>query len=365
MKSMMFCILFGFNVFVITHAESVVELYIVQPGDTLWKIAKRHLKNPNDWRQLVREDGSELNPTTLRPGDVLRMQQQGNQTMAGSMKVSGTSNYDYAPRQQPTNSQFTSTQQRYNPKYSTKPGHAGLNTRNEPFSSIPSAPINKAKMAKLIKDSSIVDDRDNLEKFTVVVSGHNGRTLGKRGNIIYAQKRSKEQDTSVYDIYRDKGNVNDPATDDNLGVVLLHIGEAKFMDIQGDIITLVITKSTAAIKPGDFLTPGSMPRALNVIPAQIKTNKSMRIIGSVDKGVLLSINDSVIINKGYKDDVSIGQLFVVARGNYISNFDGEKIMMPELKIGLLVIYNVGKRMSFGVVTESKEVIEAGDYLASP
>lgn len=47
-----------------------MESYTIQPGDTLWKIAKTKLDNGKRWKDIAKANPG-LEPTKLRPGQVI------------------------------------------------------------------------------------------------------------------------------------------------------------------------------------------------------------------------------------------------------------------------------------------------------
>jgi LysM repeat protein len=45
--------------------------YIVKPNDSLWKLAKKYLGDPDRWIEIWHENDQVENPDVIYPGDVL------------------------------------------------------------------------------------------------------------------------------------------------------------------------------------------------------------------------------------------------------------------------------------------------------
>ena len=53
------------------------ESYVVKPGDTLWGIAGRFLRDPWDWPKVWEANPGVANPNLIYPGDTLRLSVSG------------------------------------------------------------------------------------------------------------------------------------------------------------------------------------------------------------------------------------------------------------------------------------------------
>ena len=54
-------------------APGAPETYTVRPGDTLWSIAAKFLRDPWRWREVWQTNAERGNPNLIYPGEVLRL----------------------------------------------------------------------------------------------------------------------------------------------------------------------------------------------------------------------------------------------------------------------------------------------------
>ncbi len=57
----------------VAYRDDAPQRYIVKPGDTLWEIAAKFLKNPGYWKMIWHENPQIDNPNLIYPGDVKRV----------------------------------------------------------------------------------------------------------------------------------------------------------------------------------------------------------------------------------------------------------------------------------------------------
>src|SRR3990167_4368176 len=58
--------------------NSAPTRYTIKPGDTLWEISSRYLKNPWEWRTLLYANPAITNPKKLHVGAVLSLHRKHN-----------------------------------------------------------------------------------------------------------------------------------------------------------------------------------------------------------------------------------------------------------------------------------------------
>ena len=61
-------------------ADGAPDRYVVKPGDSLWGIASKFLKDPYRWGELWKLNAEEIrNPQRIYPGQVIALDKSGNQ----------------------------------------------------------------------------------------------------------------------------------------------------------------------------------------------------------------------------------------------------------------------------------------------
>ncbi len=70
---LLFCVLLAPINYALSLKPDSPTRYVVQPGDTLWGIANRYLKNPWEWKELWHANPNIKNPNRLYAGAVLAL----------------------------------------------------------------------------------------------------------------------------------------------------------------------------------------------------------------------------------------------------------------------------------------------------
>lgn len=317
------------------------DSYTVRAGDTLWDIAAKFLKSPWRWPEVWKANKNIDNPDKIYPGDVIGLI---NDNGKSSLMISRDGNLQ---------------KKRRTIKISPKVRKRSL------VDPIPT--VSMEMLSVFLSKARIVSDPEMLDQAPYVISGESDRNLSSLGDRIYVRGVLKEGVSSM-GVYRKNKEIIDPETNELLGVLALKVGSVALKHVDGDLLTFEITQSLGEILSGDrLLTSEKREIGLSFMLGVQRVGKMEARIVDVIKGVrFIGLFDNVIINKGERDKVVPGNFMNIYESVVLTDrFSGKEIVMPSGDIGLLMIYRVFEKLSYGVVLKADKPIKTGSLLKTP
>jgi len=309
--------------------------YVVVPGDTLWGISARFLKDPWKWPQIWGMNREEIeNPHLIYPGDVIVLE-----------------NEDGNPR---LRVESQGGEQGANATVRLEPG-VRISDLGRAIPSIPLSAIGPFLSKTRIVSQKIWDGAPKL------VSGENGNDVLGTGYIGYVTGLSGGAVT--WSVYGKGRELTDPDSGKPLGLEIDYLGEAKLVK-PGNPARIQITRSDKEIGMGAALLPVVEQTITDFVPHAPDKPINGRILPSDDKTEIAQ-NDAVILDIGSRDGVELGTVLAVDRAGK-SMMDGDKkIQLPSTRVGLVMIFRVYDRVSYALVVQSERTIHAGDVVRTP
>ena len=257
--------------------QDAPDRYVVQPGDTLWGIATRFLKDAWRWPDLWKMNRSQVrNPHRIYPGDVLVLDRSGGQA---TLRLETT---------------------RLGPRIRVEPRDA------EAIRSIPPSAIEP------FLSKPLVIQRDDLEAMPFIMATQEDRVALGAGNIAYVRGVA-DSDATRWQLFRRGDPLTDPDTNELLGYVAIYLGEAQLLR-RGEVSTIEITKAAQEVVRGDRLVPlPPEPPLFAYVPHPPQDNVRGRIIktyGGIGETGPLGI---VVLSKGTRDGLEPGNVLAIYR----------------------------------------------------
>ncbi|KEF30381.1 MAG: LysM peptidoglycan-binding domain-containing protein [Gammaproteobacteria bacterium] len=308
------------------------ERYTVVKGDTLWDISGRFLNNPWYWPEIWHVNPQVANPHLIYPGDRLALVY-----IDGKPRVTKVASSDVV-------------------KLSPQ-------VRSEPIDTpIPAIPLDA--ISSFLTDIRIVSPEE-LSGAPYVLEGEDGRIITGAGDRIYARG---EKPADKVGIFRRTREFRDPDTGEFLGLEARSIGAGKVTAENGDVLTLSLTKSNQEIRIGDrLLTNIDRPIATSFMPSSPDEQVEGEMI-AVDGGVTqIGQFDVVAINRGEREGLKSGNVMAVMKaGNMVRDpITGETIELPSERAGLMMVFQVYDKMSYGLILQATRPLAVGDKVTNP
>jgi len=325
--------------------EGIPDRYTVKKGDTLWDIAAHFLKDPWLWPEVWHINPAIRNPHLIYPGDVIALSYVDGRAVLTLEGAEGT-----APPPPPRPDLPTV---KLSPSAKESKLKRAIDT------------IPKSVIAPFLHYPFVVDP-DIFETAPYIASNYGDYNIAGTGQKVYA-RRLFDANVVYFNIVRQGQKYIDPDTEKVIGYEAQNLGTARLLKV-GDPSTLVVTKAYREILDGDYLLPVTAEELeLNFFPRAPTTAVAGRIIAVADGVKKVGQYHVVVINKGKSDGLEPGHVLEIhQQGKLVRQpYTSSKLQLPEERAGLLMIFKVEDRLSYGLVMEAFTDLSVYDYVYSP
>ena len=315
------------------------QTYTVTRGDTLWDISGKFLRQPWKWPEIWQANPQVQNPHLIYPGDVLNLVYVDGQPRLvlnrgdsrGTIKLSPT-------------------------------------VRSTPLAeAIPAIPLEKINAFLL--SNRILDNDAELQLAPYVVAGNAERVVSGAGDRIYARGAfSGDGEGQVYGVFRQGKTYTDPQTGEVLGINADDIGTGEVVAEEGDIATLVLSRTTQEVRLADRLLPTEERAISSTFMPSEPAAPIDGLILDVPRGVTqVGQLDVVTLNKGRRDGLEEGNVLAVYKtGETVRDrVTGEAVKIPDERAGLLMVFRTYDKLSYGLVLNATRQLAVLDKIRNP
>lgn len=314
-------------------AANAPDRHIVVPGDTLWGIAERFLKQPYRWPEIWHLNRDQIkNPQLIYPGQVLVLDRKGPQPR---LTIAPETEVKLEPR-------------------------IHVEANKKPIPSIPQREIEP------FLSKPLVTDPETLKHAARIIATQGGRVYVSAGDSVYVV--GAEGNAKLWQIYRPGQALVDPDSHEILGYQAVYLGTAR-LTRKGDPATFEIVNSRQEIGRGDRLLPAPPVRIISYVPhapAKAISGRIISVYGGIGEGGQGSI---VALSRGKRDGVDIGDVLAIYRSGrtVIDRHDGKRTVykLPDERYGLLFVFRVFNRVSYALVMNVTRPVDTGDRVANP
>jgi hypothetical protein len=229
---------------------------------------------------------------------------------------------------------------------------------------IPAIPLKE--IGPFLERPLVVDDV-SLANAPLLIGTYENRVLLSSDDIAYVSKLPKNKGVQ-WQIYRPGKFFRDSDTDELLGVEVSYLGDA-VVEAFGEPSTLRITRATNEISKGDRFAQTTTGFASNFIPHAPEKKIVSKVI-SIYGGVSQAGQNSIVtLNKGQRDGLESGHVLAFyqkgeeLKGGYV--FNRENVQLPDVRYGLVFVFRVFEKVSYGLVLETNLPVQLQDTARTP
>jgi len=353
--------------------DDAPDRYIVVPGDTLWGISGRFLKDPWKWPDIWKMNQEQVkNPNRIYPGDVLVLDRSGRDARLRLVKNNVVK---LSPR--------TRVEARADKAVPTiSPSVI------EPFLSRP-----------------LVIGQNELDNAPRITATQENRVATGAGDVIYVEGLAKDKGT-VWQIFRRGDPLIDPDSGEVLGYVATYLGEGRVLKF-GEQSTVTISRSVQEIYAGDRLLPVSKEQpTYSYVPRAPTKSVRGRIVSTYSGLWETGPTGIVALSKGSKDGLEVGHVLAILRSQSTARYEvrssplfgaqgpggteprtyysdelnvrngplysqgqpvsaEETTKLPDERYGLVMIFRTFDRAAFGLVMQASRPVALNDVVTNP
>ncbi len=310
------------------------KTHVVVKGDTLWDISNMFLNDPWLWPEIWHVNPQVDNPHLIYPGDVLNLVY-----IDGRPKLVVKRNKDV--------------------KLTPKVRISELDL------AIPAIPLDA--ISPFLSQSRVVS-KERLQDAPYVLAGADGHIVSGAGDQLFARGEFDPEGDKNFGIFRPGDPYMDPDTEELLGYQALSIASAKVIDIQEDIATMGLNRTSEEVRRGDRLLPDEERRISSNFYPSAPGEETEGYIISVEGGVSqIGSMNVVVINKGEREGLEVGHVLAIYRvGEQVrDSITGEIVKVPDSRAGLLMIFRTFEKVSYGLVLKATRPLAVMDKVKNP
>ena len=336
------------------------DRHIVVKGDTLWDISGEFFKDPWKWPQIWGFNKDTIkDPHWIYPGDVIYLDRNSGTLRIGEERT-------VAPPAAPSGTGGAATEAGGVPP--AAPGELGNEIRLSPkvyespssHDAIPSIP---ASAIEPFLTRPLVIEEDALNDAPAIIGAREGRVILGNDDVAFIKGLPTDRGEQ-WQIYRPGKTFIDPDTGEDLGIEAIYLGNAEVTHF-ADISTVTITRAVQEIYAGDRMVLPSAGAVNAYLPRAPDIQISARVI-SIFGGVSQGGQNSVItLNKGARDGLQNGHVLALYRKGEGVKSKGEEYTLPDERYGLVFIFRVFNKVSYGLVMQTKLPVQLLDRADTP
>lgn len=307
------------------------DMHVVQKGDTLWSLCSKYYGDPWRWPRLWSQNPIITNPHWIFPGDVIKVGEG-----AGPGSVAAVS----PPPPPPVRTGMMSVNR-------VTPG---------------------SETALMLRTVGFIETKD-LDQAATISGSREEKIMLSSGDQVYLRypKQGGVRAGERYSVFETdlKQPLVDNTTGKTYGYLVKILGDLVVNQIaENDVARGTMVDTVFPIERGARVSP-FVRQFRRVEPKPSEVNLEARVIGTFAPNQLLGIGHFVILNRGKRDGVQVGnRTFVIRRGDgYRANLQQWEIHdknSPKEVVGEILVVDVRDDASVAWIARSSKELKVGE-----
>ncbi|MGP1676069.1 MAG: LysM peptidoglycan-binding domain-containing protein [Burkholderiales bacterium] len=323
--------------------DNAPERYVVVPGDTLWGIAAKFLKDPWRWPEMWKLNQEEMkNPHFIYSGDVIVLDRSGSRP---ELRIEMGDTVKLSPR---------------------------VRVEDTSKQAVPSIP---PRVIEPFLSQPLVIEPDGLDNAPRIIAAQADRVYLGSGDVAYVSGIKDAKVDSLWQIYRPGKPLIDPESQKTLGYEAVFLGDGR-VTRTGDPATIQIFGAQQEIGKGDRLVAAPPLVLNNYVPHAPSTSIQGRIIAT--RGGLRETGPQNVItlNRGKNDGLERGHVLALLRlgrttvektrsSKWFRADKVEATKLPDERYGLVFVFRTFDRVSYALVMSASRPVLIDDVVTTP
>ncbi len=315
-------------------SSGIPELHVVQKGDTLWSLCSKYFNDPWRWPRLWAANPVITNPHWIFPGDVIRLGDAGAAFAADAGSLPPTA----APPAKPAS--------RISSNRANVFGGSGVPLRELGF----------IEAGDLDQAATITGSRE--EKIILSTSDQAYLNYPKQAPLHAGQRYS------VFTTDRDHPVV-DAVTGKSYGYMVSILGDVVINQIaENDVARGTLADTVKPIERGARVS-AAVRQFKTIEPKASNVNLEARVVATFEPNTLLGAGHFVVLNRGKRDGVQVGnRTFVIRRGDgyrgTLESWEVHDPNSPKEVVGEIWVVDVRDDASVAWIARSNKELKVGE-----
>jgi hypothetical protein len=312
-----------------TQTGPVPALHVVQKGDTLWSLCSKYWNDPWRWPRLWAANPMITNPHWIFPGDVIKL---GEGDASIPMPVAGAA----------------------------EPVHGGLQSVNRV--------VVDYGNAVLLREMGFIEAKD-LDQAGYISGSREEKIMLATGDQVYLRYPVKTplKAGARYSVF--ETDTSHPVVDNTTGKTYGYLVRIKSDLVvnqiaENDVARGTLVDTAVSVERGDRVSP-FVRQFRRIEPRASEVNLEARVISTFAPNTLLGPGHFVILNRGRKDGVQVGnRTFVIRRGDgyraTLEAWEKHDPKSPKEVVGEILVVDVRDNASVAWISRSTKELKVGE-----